>query len=98
MFNFEGYIAKFGIREYETITKSNCGPLLPVNMKKLNDKFSSKYFEDEDSPRSEVVYIFNDSRKLKDEDKVKMTKIYFLENFLIEKQLTTGRYGSHKIG
>ena len=36
-----------------------------------------------------VSFLFNESKKLKDEDEIKMAKIYFLENFLIGKQFTT---------
>ena len=90
-FNFESHIAKFGIREYEAITGLNCGPLLQVNMEKLKGRLLGKYFKNEDIiSRSRLTYIFNDSKKVKDEDRVKLTKIYFLENFLLGKQLTTG--------
>ena len=51
---------------------------------KVKRKFLSKYFKNEDHiPKSRVSFLFNDSKKLKEEDKIKMTKIYFLENFLL---------------
>ena len=77
--------------EYEAITGLNCGPLPQVNMEKLKGRFLGRYFKNEDIiSRSRLTYIFNDSKKVKDEDRVKLAKIYFLENFLLGKQLTTG--------
>ena len=85
-FNFEGTIAKFGIREFEAITDLNCGPLPTVDISKVKNKFLSKYFKNEDPiSRSRVSFLFNESKKLKEEDRIKMTKIYFLENFLLGK-------------
>ena len=69
----------------------NCGPLLTVDFLMVKDKFLSKYFKNEDLiPRFRVSFLFNESKKLKEEDRIKMTKIYFLENFLLGKQFTTG--------
>ena len=60
-FNFEGHITKFGIGDFETITGLNCGPLAPVDMAKLKDRFLSKYIKNEyPIPRSWVSFIFND--------------------------------------
>ena len=85
-FNFEETIAKFGIRKFETITGLNYGPLPIVDNSKVKGKFLSKYFKNEDPIlRSMVSFVFNESKKLKEEDKIKMVKIYFLENFLIGK-------------
>ena len=95
-FNFEGTIAKFDIRKFEAITGLNCDSLPIVDISKVKEIFLSKYFKNEDLiPRSRVSFLFNDSKKLKDEDKVKMAKIYFLENFLLGKQFTTGIDSEH---
>ena len=84
-FNFEGTIAKFGIRKFEAITGLNCVPLPIVDNSKVKGKFLSKYFKNEDPiSRSRVSFLFNESKKL-EEDKIKMAKIYFLENFLLGK-------------
>lgn len=90
-FNFEGTIAKFDIRKFKAITSLNYGPLPIVDISKINNFFLPKYFKNKDPiPRSRVSFFFNNSKKLKEEDKVKMTKIYFLENFLLDKQFTMG--------
>ena len=89
-FNFEETIAKFGIREFEAITGLNCGPLPTIDTYKLKEKFLFDYFKNEEPiPKSKVLFLFNDFKKLKEEDKIKMAKIYFLENFLHGKQFTT---------
>ena len=65
-FNFEGTIAKFGIKEFEAITGMNCGPLPLVHLSMVKGKFLSKYFKNEDSiSRSRVAFLFNESKKLK---------------------------------
>ena len=85
-FNFKGTIAKFDIKEFEAIVGLNCGPLPTVDTFKVKERFLSKYFKNEDPiPRSRVSFLFNDSKNMKEEDKIKMTKIYFLENFLLGK-------------
>ena len=64
-FNFEGHIAKFGIREYEAITRLNCGPLPQVNMDKLKGKVFKNYIKkNEDSiPRSRLEYTMTKKKK-----------------------------------
>ena len=53
-FNFEGTIAKFGIKEFEAITGLNCDPLSTIDISKVKEKFMSKYFKNEDVPYTKV--------------------------------------------
>ncbi|TYK22552.1 uncharacterized protein E5676_scaffold584G00070 [Cucumis melo var. makuwa] len=78
-------------RKFEATTGLNCGPLPTIDILKVKDKFLSKYFKNEDPiSRFRVSFLFNELKILKKEDKIKITKIYFLENFLLGKQFTTG--------
>ena len=99
LFNFEEKKnAKFGIKEFKTITTLKCGSLPIVDMEKLNCRFLEKYFnKKEHIPKSRVSFLFNYFKRSKDEDRVKITKLYFLSNFLLGKHRNKGRCGSYQI-
>lgn len=43
-----------------------------------------------------MSYLFNESKKIKDEDRLKMAKLYFLSNFFVgETNNNRGRCGSY---
>ena len=90
-FQIGGRVLKFGLREFALTTGPNYHEISYVNKKDIKDKWwgwlNRVYFKTLKSVRRHYLNtMFNISTTGTDDDRIRMTKLYFLESFLLPRQ------------
>lgn len=61
-----------------------------LDMHKFSGRFLNKYFQEEKPNRKTLSEMFMSRGSVKKKDIMKLVNLYFLSNFLLGKQVTTG--------